>query len=242
MIRTWILGICCLLMIVCSGCSSVQQPDTVSYVLEAEPSRLDPAMTTNLAENNTELQLFEGLTRLDKDDVPQPALAASWDISPDGKVYTFHLRDGIRWSDGTPITAQDIEFSWKRVIDPDIASENAYMMFCIDNAENYFKKKARADEVGIRALDDKTLQVRLTNPTAYFLNLTAFHCYYPVPRRQVERGLLMRKRWYAAGRIKLSNGFTPAKLRWSKTTNTGIRMPYSFRLSCFLSAIPRQRG
>ena len=78
MIRTWILGICCLLMIVCSGCSSVQQPDTVSYVLEAEPSRLDPAMTTNLAENNTELQLFEGLTRLDKDDVPQPALAASW--------------------------------------------------------------------------------------------------------------------------------------------------------------------
>lgn len=186
MIRTGILGLCCLLMLVCGGCSGVQKPDTVSYVLEAEPSRLDPAMTTNLAENNTELQLFEGLTRLDKEDVPQPALAESWDVSPDGKVYTFHLRDGIQWSDGTPITAQDIEFSWKRVIDPDIASENAYMMFCIDNAENYFKKKAAADEVGIHALDDKTLQVRLTNPTAYFLNLTAFHCYYPVPRQQVE--------------------------------------------------------
>ena len=176
MIRMLIIGICCCVALFCGGCSSVQRPDTVSYVLEAEPSRLDPAMTTNLAENNTELQLFEGLTRLDKNDVPQP----------DGKTYTFHLRDGIQWSDGTPITAQDVEFSWKRVVNPDVASENAYMMFCIDHAEDYFKKKASADEVGINALDDKTLQVHLNNPTAYFLNLTAFHCYYPVPRNQVE--------------------------------------------------------
>lgn len=186
MIRMLIIGVCCCLALFCGGCSGVQRPDTVSYVLEAEPSRLDPAMTTNLAENNTELQLFEGLTRLDKNDVPQPALAKSWDISPDGKTYTFHLRDGIQWSDGTPITAQDIEFSWKRVVNPEVASENAYMMFCIDHAEDYFKKKASADDVGVNALDDKTLQVRLTNPTAYFLNLTAFHCYYPVPRNQVE--------------------------------------------------------
>lgn len=186
MIRIIIVVLGCWFALFSSGCSSVTRPDTVSYVLEAEPSRLDPAMTTNLAENNTELQIFEGLTRLDKDNIPQPALAKGWDISPDGKTYTFYLRDGIQWSDGTPITAQDIEFSWKRVINPDIASENAYMMFCIDKAEDYFKKKASSDEVGIKALDDKTLQVRLTNPTAYFLNLTAFHCYYPVPRRQVE--------------------------------------------------------
>lgn len=175
-----------LLLVACWGCGAAPRPDTVSYVLEAEPSRLDPAMTTALPESNVELQIFEGLTRLDDHDVPQPALAASWQISPDGKVYTFYLRDGICWSDGTPITAQDIEYSWKRVLNPDVASENAYMLFCIDKAEAYFNRQARADEVGVTALDDKTLQVRLTNPTAYFLNLTAFHCYYPVPKHVVE--------------------------------------------------------
>ena len=89
-----------LLLLACWGCGAAPRPDTVSYVLEAEPSRLDPAMTTALPESNVELQIFEGLTRLDDHDVPQPALAASWQISPDGKVYTFYLRDGICWSDG----------------------------------------------------------------------------------------------------------------------------------------------
>lgn len=173
-------------VLACCGCAAVSRPDAVSYVLEAEPSRLDPAMTTALPESNVELQIFEGLTRLDEHNVPQPALAASWQISPDGRTYTFYLRDGIRWSDGTPITAQDIVYSWKRVLNPDAASENAYMMFCIDNAEAYFNRRAAAEDVGIAALDDKTLQVRLTNPTAYFLNLTAFHCYYPVPKHVVE--------------------------------------------------------
>lgn len=176
---------CLLAAVLFSGCG-IQHPDTVSYVLEAEPSRLDPAMTTALVESNTELQIFEGLTRLDDDDVPQPALAESWDISPDGKTYTFHLRPGIEWSDGTPITAGDLEYSWKRVVDPDVASENAYMLFCIDKAEDYFNKKASADEVGVKAVDDQTLVVHLKEPTPYFLNLTAFHCYYPVPRKLVE--------------------------------------------------------
>ena len=165
---------CLLTAVRFSGCG-IQHPDTVSYVLEAEPSRLDPAMTTALVESNVELQIFEGLTRLDDDDVPQPALAESWDISPDGKTYTFHLRPGIEWSDGTPITADDIEYSWKRVVDPDVASENAYMLFCIDKAEDYFNKKASADAVGVKAVDDRTLVVRLKEPTPYFLNRTAFH-------------------------------------------------------------------
>jgi oligopeptide transport system substrate-binding protein len=180
---TLLMGI---LLILCAGCSAVTKPDTVKYVLDAEPSRLDPAMTTVVTDDEVELQIFEGLTRMDEHDQPQPALAKSWEISPDGKTYTFHLRDGIVWSDGTPITAQDFEYSWKRVVNPDIASENSYMMFPIEQAEDYFNGKAKADEVGIKALDDKTLQVKLQNPTAYFLNLTAFHCYYPVPKALVE--------------------------------------------------------
>ncbi len=176
---------CCFAAAFC-GCTTVTRPDTVKYVLEAEPSRLDPAMTTNLAENSTELQLFEGLTRLDDHDQPQPALAESWDISADGKTYVFHLRPGLVWSDGTPLTAADFEYSWKRVANPDVASENSYMMYPIDKAEEYFTEKASAGDMGVKALDDRTLEVRLHSPTAYFLNLTAFHCYYPVPRHVVE--------------------------------------------------------
>ncbi|WP_293997517.1 peptide ABC transporter substrate-binding protein [uncultured Megasphaera sp.] len=182
--KIWIL-LMCLLMLVLSGCST-EKNDTVSYALEAEPASLDPAMTTGLAEANVQAELFEGLTRLDRDNQPQPALAERWDISPDGKTYTFHLRPGITWSDGTPITAHDFVYSWMRVIDPAVASPNAYMMFIIDGAEAFSKKQGSAEDVGIKAPDDRTLQVRLKNPTAYFLNLTSFHCYYPVPEALVR--------------------------------------------------------
>lgn len=182
--KIWIL-LMCLLMLVLSGCGT-EKNDTVSYALEAEPASLDPAMTTGLAEANVQAELFEGLTRLDRDNQPQPALAERWDISPDGKTYTFHLRPGITWSDGTPITAHDFVYSWMRVIDPAVASPNAYMMFIIDGAEAFNKKQGTAEDVGIKAPDDRTLQVRLKNPTAYFLNLTSFHCYYPVPEALVR--------------------------------------------------------
>lgn len=182
--KIWIL-LMCLLMLVLSGCGT-EKNNTVSYALEAEPASLDPAMTTGLAEANVQAELFEGLTRLDRDNQPQPALAERWDISPDGKTYTFHLRPGITWSDGTPITAHDFVYSWMRVIDPAVASPNAYMMFIIDGAEAFSKKQGSAEDVGIKAPDDRTLQVRLKNPTAYFLNLTSFHCYYPVPEALVR--------------------------------------------------------
>lgn len=169
-----------------AGCAGQPKTDTVSYALEAEPASLDPGMTTSLAEANVQAELFEGLTRLDQHNQPQPALAESWDISPDGKVYTFHLRPHLTWSDGTPLTAQDFEYSWKRVVDPEVASQNAYMLFPIEGAEAYNQKKATADTVGVKALDDQTLQVRLKDPTVYFLTLTALHCYYPVPRWLVE--------------------------------------------------------
>lgn len=182
--KLWIL-LLCLLMLILAGCGT-DTNDKVSYALEAEPASLDPAMTTGLAEANVQAELFEGLTRLDKDNQPQPALADRWDLSADGKTYIFHLRPGITWSDGTPITAHDFVYSWMRVIDPSVASPNAYMMFIIDGAEAYNKKKGMAEDVGIKALDDQTLQIRLKNPTAYFLNLTAFHCYYPVPEACVR--------------------------------------------------------
>ena len=143
--------------------------------------------STALAESNVELALFEGLTRLDENEQPQPAAAEKWEISADGTEYIFHLRDGLVWNDGTPLTAYDFEYAWKRVLNPETASENAYMMYPLLNGEEYFSQKKTIDEVGVKALDDKTLFVKLKAPITYFLNLTSFHCYYPVPKHVVEK-------------------------------------------------------
>lgn len=183
------LGVVLSLMMCITGCSSnqVELPEgTISYAITAEPASLDPALTTGLPESNAEIELFEGLTRIDKNGIPQPALAEGLEISPDGLTYTFHLRDGICWSDGTPITAEDFVYSWRRVLDPNTASSNAYMLFVLKNGEAYNSEEAQADEVGIRAVDHKTLEVQLEEPAMYFLGLTAFHAFYPVPKNIVE--------------------------------------------------------
>ena len=194
-------------LVIISGCGNeAMTDDTVRYALESEPATLDPAKSTALAESNVELALFEGLTRLDDKEQPQPAAAKYWDISPDGTEYTFHLRDDLKWNDGTPLTAKDFEYAWKRVLDPNTASENAYMMYPLKNGEAYFKQEVSADEVGVKALDDKTLYVKLKAPITYFLNLTAFHAYYPVPKQVVEKDPEI---WAANDKI-VSNG--PFKL------------------------------
>ena len=114
----------CLIALLLVGCSErAGQEKAVVYALEAEPSDLDPAMTTSLPESIAELQIFEGLTRLDKDNVPRPALAERWSVSDDGKTWTFVLRPGIVWSDGKAITADDFVYSWLRVLSPEKASE-----------------------------------------------------------------------------------------------------------------------
>ena len=195
-----------LIMILCAwitaGCGDTVNNDTVRYALEAEPATLDPAKSTALAESNVELALFEGLTRLDENEQPQPAAAERWEVSADGTEYTFHLRSGLVWNDGTPLTAHDFEYAWKRVLNPQTASENAYMMYPLLNGEEYFKQEKTADEVGVKALDDRTLFVKLKAPITYFLNLTAFHCYYPVPKHVVEKDPEI---WAANDKI-VSNG------------------------------------
>lgn len=186
-----------------SGCGEeTLTDDTIRYALESEPATLDPAKSTALAESNVELALFEGLTRLDEHEQPQPAAAQSWEISADGTEYIFYLRDNLVWNDGTKLTAHDFEYAWKRVLDPKTASENAYMMYPLNNGEAFFKQEVTADEVGVKAIDDKTLYVKLKAPLTYFLNLTAFHAYYPVPRHVVEKNPEI---WAANDKI-VSNG------------------------------------
>ncbi|WP_434654463.1 peptide ABC transporter substrate-binding protein [Thermoanaerobacterium thermosaccharolyticum] len=161
----------------------------INLNLRADPPNLNPFTSTDIASFDVLNDVLDGLVRYDKNGEIKPGsgLAKSWDISSDGLTYTFHLKDGIKWSDGNPITAQDFEYSWKKVLDPKTASQYAYQFFYIQGAEEYNSGNGTADQVGIKALDDKTLQVKLKSPAPQFLGLTAFGTYLPQEKSFVEK-------------------------------------------------------
>ncbi len=152
----------------------------------SEPGTLDPAKARGTHESWPLQHLFAGLTRVNKDGKVENVLADKIEVSEDGKVYKVTLKDGLKWSDGNPVTAEDFEFSWKRVLDPKLESQYAYQLYYIAGAEDYNKGKGKADGVGVKALDPKTLQVTLKQPTAYFDGLMGFYTYYPVSKKVVE--------------------------------------------------------
>jgi len=152
----------------------------------AEPETLDPALISGQPEGRIAKSLFEGLTRFDKFGVPVPGIAERWDVSEDGLVYTFHLRDA-QWSDGSPVTAQDFVASWKRALIPATTCPYNYLFFSIKNAEAFVEGKVNFEQVGIAALDTRTLVVTLENPTPYFPTLCAFTTLLPVPVATIEK-------------------------------------------------------
>lgn len=166
-----------------------EQPQemVLRYNLGTEPETLDPAKATGVPEMTVMLHTFDGLTRLDKDGKPVPAVAERWDIQDDGKTYIFYLRKDVKWSDGKPVTAYDFEFAWKRALSPEIASEYAYQLYYIKNGEKYNKGEITdPNEVGVKAIDDYTLKVELEQPAPYFLSLVAFPTLYPLPKHVLE--------------------------------------------------------
>ncbi len=159
----------------------------LSFNVGTEPETLDPAKSTGVPEAIIELNCFEGLTRMDQNNIPQPAIAESWTMSKDAKTYTFTLRK-TKWSNGEPLTAHDFEWSWKRALAPETAAEYAYQLYYIKNGEAYNTGALKdASKVGVKALDDYTLQVVLENPTSYFLELCNFPTLMPVYRKVVEK-------------------------------------------------------
>ena len=168
-----------------------------------EPESLDPGVVTGVPEHRILSNLFEGLTTTDPKDLsPRPGMAKAWTISKDGLVYTFTLRDA-RWTDGNPVTAQDFVFAWERVLNPKSGAKYAQQLFHLKNGEEYNKgRSADFSQVGVKALDAKTLRVTLKNPTAYFLDLTSFYTLYPVPKWALDAH---GKDWVKPGKI-VSNG------------------------------------
>lgn len=153
----------------------------------AEPQTLDPHIHTGVPENNISMSLFEGLVSAHPETLePMPGVAERWDISEDGKTYTFYLRKNAKWSDGTLMTAEDYVWSWERASSPMMGNEYAYMLFIIKNAEAWGTGKLDDfSEVGVKAIDSHTLQVELENPAPYFLSLLNHHSLYAVPKHVV---------------------------------------------------------
>lgn len=131
--------------------------------------------------------IMEGLYRLDNNNEPQPAMAEDVDISDDKLTYTFHLRDGVKWSNGDKVTANDFKYSWLRAMNPDTAGSYEFILSdYIKGGKDYVDGKASDDDVGITVKDDNTLVVELIEPTPYFLGLTAFATYFPLNEKFME--------------------------------------------------------
>ena len=179
----------CLCLLGQAGCFQRHEPADFVVINGPAPESLDPAIITSQADGRIVSALFDGLTRFNAVTAhAEPALAKRWEISGDGTVYTFHLRDGLKWSTGGRITAHDVVYSWRRAINPDTASDYAGMLFYVKNAEAINSGKLTdLSRLGVRAIDDKTVRVELTAPTPFFLELCAFWALAVVPEKAITQ-------------------------------------------------------
>lgn len=182
-----------------------------------EPDSVDPHHVSGTWENRVVGAMFVGLTTEAPDASFIPGAAESWSVSDDGTVYTFTLRDHS-WSDGTPVTAGDFEFALRRILDPETAAQYASLLYPIENAEALNSgEMSGMEQLGVRALDDKTLEITLKAPTPYFLELLTHYTTFPVPKHVVEA---KGKEWIKAENIAVNGPYKLAE--W--VPNTEIRL------------------
>jgi oligopeptide transport system substrate-binding protein len=189
-----------------SGCTRREPAADLTIINNPEPESLDPAIIVAQADSRIVQGLFEGLTRLEPVAARAvPGLAESWDISPDGKIYTFHLRTNLLWSTGDPITSADVVYSWIRALDPKTVSRYAGQLYYLKNAEEFNTGKiTNAALVGVSAPDQFTVRVELKSPTAFFLDLCAFQTLAVVPRQAIEK---YGDRWLMARPLPVSGAY-----------------------------------
>lgn len=160
--------------------------DMVTIDVMTEPPDMNTILTTDSTSFSILKNTMENLVRLDEQDLPQPGAAESWDISEDKLTYVFHLREGMKWENGDPVTAADFEFAWKEAMNPEVAAEYAYFFDPIVGAKDYYSGTGSRDDVKVTATDELTLEVVLTAPTEYFLGTTAFGTMSPVNQKFYE--------------------------------------------------------
>ncbi len=203
-----------------SACSKSERHDPTTLVRgnQAEPPTLDIAKVQDSFDMNVLYDAYEGLVDFDQADQPVPGIAQSWEISKDGKVYTFHLRHDAKWSNGEPLTAKDFVYSWQRALDPKTASPYSFVVAKIKNGAAISAGKMPASSLGVKIIDPYTLQITLQQPTSYFLRTLYLPVMYPLyepavkqygdafiqPGRMVSDGAYMLKEWVPNGYILLT--------------------------------------
>jgi oligopeptide transport system substrate-binding protein len=193
----------------CSTTTSKGEKKILRSNNSSEPGSLDPALAQGTHESWVLENVFEGLMTFDEKGELVKGMAEDYKISDDGLTYTFTIRDGAKWSNGDPVIAEDFEFTWKRALDPEMAADYATILYYIKGGEAYNTGEGSRDDVQVKALDEKTLEVTLEFPTAYFLELTAFYTYFPVNKKVVEAN----PDWAKKPDTHISNG--PFKLvKW----------------------------
>lgn len=201
-----------------AGCQSKQvetQPETtveepvkepvkqeMTWNMGAEPRTLDPQLNSALDASHIINNTFSGLMR-DCGDEIRPELIERYEVSKDQLTYTFYLK-ASQWSDGEPVTAHDFEYAWKRALSPEQVTEYAFQLFYIEGGQAYHEGKGTVDEVGVKAINDHILEVKLIAPTPYFIELTAFMTYMPVRQDVVEKQ--PDGQWATDPEVFVSNG------------------------------------
>jgi oligopeptide transport system substrate-binding protein len=180
---------CLLLLASGAACGRREPPADVTIINSAEPESLDPNILTAESDMRVASGMFEGLTRLEPVAARAvPGLAERWEISPDGKTYTFHLRTNLLWSTGEPITAPDVVYSWLRELNPATASDYAGQLYYVKNGGEFNTGKIKDPAlVGVHALDNLTVRVELNHPTQFFLDICAMPLTSIVPRQAIEK-------------------------------------------------------
>ena len=188
-----LVGACLFFFSSCSAPSNVEkaiEEQVLHFGLGSEPQYLDPHLANSVSAHNVIIALIEGLVSEDPKTLkPVPGVAEKWDISEDGLIYTFHLRKNAKWSNGDSVTAHDFVYSYKRILNPELASQYASMLHGLKNAREYHEEGLSWDEakVGATAIDDYTLQLTLENPTPYFLELLNHYSWFPAHPPTIEK-------------------------------------------------------
>jgi len=197
--------------------AEIRGKDTLVINNATEVQTLDPGLARGQPEHRVTLALFEGLTTYDPRTLNAvPGVAEKWEVSPDGKTVTFHLRD-CEWTDGKKVVADDFIYAWTRVLDPATPSDYAHILFFIKGAEAFRMKKGDRSAVGLRAKDPRTLVVELENPCPYFPELCAFFVYNPVRKDVVEKH---GTQWTRAENIVVNGPFKLAE--WKPTDSITV--------------------
>ncbi|MEK9627493.1 MAG: peptide ABC transporter substrate-binding protein [Nitrospinota bacterium] len=179
------------LLVILSGCSkgpTSADSSTFRMTIKNEPPALDASLATDSVSFTILTNLMEGLTQYDADLNPIPAIAKRWEYSNEGTTITFYLREDAVWSDGKKVTAEDFEYSWKRLLAPETAAQYAYFLFDIKNAFEYNMGKLKdPDQVGVKAIREDVLEVTLKKPVVYFPSITTFMVTFPLRKDVIEK-------------------------------------------------------